>query len=180
MSLDDHVLNHLYKLLWDGEFICGCGDPDAAYELVWKVVKHFDDKDKHADAQIAAVGGDRIDAILGIGSRWVPFEPSLTDMLPDSGIRQIVVGAVDGLGLIEHGSSYYSSWLTKKGKWFLWAVESVGGIDGIDEKLDMVGFPQHGGDWKNPAPCTDECWKIPSPLAPISGAQSVDTLGRGE
>lgn len=163
---DENVLCHLYKVFWDGDFMCGCGNPEAAYELVWKVVKHFADKDAHADAQIEAAAPDtgsaidRVSTILGIGSRWVTFTPTLDEMFPDPGVRQIVVGAVDGLGLIDHGSSFYSSRPTEKGKWFLWAVESVGGIEGIDDKLDVVGFPQHGGDWT--ALCTDECWKVPT------------------
>ena len=171
------ILAHLHEIFWRDSFVCGCGDPDAAYDLVWLIVKWFEQKDAHDDAQIAAAIGedggpiDRVSAVLALGKagQWKPYEPSLDEILPHPGVRQIVIGAVGNLDLIDHGSSYYSSWLTEKGKWLLWAVEQIGGIEDLSEKWEHVGFPRH----ENDGPCTAKCWKIPCDDTPSSGGQTT-------
>lgn len=139
---------HLYKLLWDLPG-CGCGNPEDGWDLVWRVVKYFRDSKAHSDAQFA-----KHDNMFAALRDWADFPQKLEDILPDQGARQIIVGAIDAAGLIDHGSSFYSSWPTDKGKWFLWAVEQCGGMDTLEERMEMISYPHHGGE------CTKACWEI--------------------
>ncbi|MFF7881032.1 hypothetical protein ACH40F_07860 [Streptomyces sp. NPDC020794] len=132
------ILCHLYMVLHSDMPSCGCGDPETADRLVIGLLAVFADWDP-----------DRVQRVQElIGG---------TD-----GAQQIVLAALDQAGLTEHGGSLWGSWLTDRGKWVLWAVEQVGGVDGLGAKLDVVGFP-HEYDAKTKAmqPCTDGCWRVP-------------------
>jgi hypothetical protein len=126
----EEVLCHLYVIFYDdqqGLGLCGCGYPQAAYDLV---------RD-----------------LLGL----VPFyedgrstaAESLTGNIP--GAHHIVLGAMERAGLLEHGSSLNGAWLTEKGAWCLAAMRTA-----EFEELDEVGYP-HDGEactdacWKLPA-----------------------------
>jgi hypothetical protein len=83
------------------------------------------------------------------------------------GAQQIVLAAIDHAGLIDHGTSVWGSWLTERGKWVLWAVAQVGGVDGLGAKLDEVGFPhEYDPKTKTMQPCTDDCWRVPEGSMP--------------
>jgi len=134
----DNLLCHLYMVLHSDMPSCGCGDPGAADRLVINLLTVF--------ANQAPGRAQRVQELIG----------------GTDGAQQIVLAAIDHAGLIDHGTSVWSSWLTERGKWVLWAVEQVGGVDGLDAKLDEVGFP-HEYDPKTKAmqPCTDDCWRVP-------------------
>lgn len=53
----------------------------------------------------------------------------------DDGAAHILAGVLDDLGLVEHGGSWYSSWLTEQGKRVLATIEAIPG-DGIGEMYD--------------------------------------------
>jgi len=134
----EEILCHLYKVLHNDMPFCGCGDPGSADRLVIGLLAVF------ADRQPDRVR--RVEELIG-GSE---------------GAQQIVLAAIDHAGLIDHGSSVWGSWLTERGKWVLWAVDAVGGVDGLAEQLDESGFPH---EWDREAqamqPCTDDCWRVP-------------------
>ncbi|MCX5239807.1 hypothetical protein OG824_31860 [Streptomyces prunicolor] len=134
----EDLLSHLYRVLHSDMPSCGCGDPGAADRLVIGLLTVF-----------AGRGDGR--------SRRVGELIGGTD-----GAQQIVLASLDHAGLIDHGTSVWGSWLTERGKWVLWAVEQVGGVDGLDEKLDEVGFPHEwDSETKAMQPCTDDCWRVP-------------------
>jgi len=138
---DEEVLSHLY-LIYGGDLnLCGCGNPQAAWELIHRILTHF------AEPHFVS--------------------PKLDEWIGTPGAVHFVMSALDDV-LLEHGTSYWASWLTHKGKWALWAINSVG-LDGLDDKLDMTGFPHYedGGNGE----CTDECWRIPE----VPGPQSEGT-----
>lgn len=132
------LLCHLYLVLHNDMPSCGCGDPAAADRLVIDLLTVFADwaPDRH----------QRVEALIG----------------GTDGAQQIVLAAIDHAELTEHGSTVWGSWLTDRGKWVLWAVEQVGGVDGLNAKLDEAGYP-HEYDPKTKAmqPCTDDCWRVP-------------------
>jgi hypothetical protein len=132
------ILCHLYKVLHSDMPSCGCGDPEAADRLV-----------------------------IGLLAVFADWQPDRTQRVQEliggtDGTQQIVLATLDQAGLTEHGGSLWGSWLTDRGKWVLWAVEQVGGVDGLGAKLDVVGFP-HEYDPKTKAmqPCTEDCWRVP-------------------
>lgn len=134
----ENILCHLYKVLHSDMPSCGCGDPEAADRLVIGLLTVF------ADGQPDRA--QRVQELIG----------------GTDGAQQIVLASLDHAGLIDHGSSVWASWLTDRGKWVLWAVEQVGGADGLTCQLDEVGFPH---EWDREAqamqPCTDDCWRVP-------------------
>ncbi|MGW2520424.1 hypothetical protein ACWC09_26115 [Streptomyces sp. NPDC001617] len=138
----ENILCHLYKVLHSDMPSCGCGDPEAADRLVIGLLAVF------ADGQPGRA--QRVQELIG----------------GTDGAQQIVLASLDHAGLIDHGSSVWGSWLTDRGKWVRWAVDQVGGVDGLDEKLDEVGFPH---EWdpktKDMQPCTDDCWRVPQESA---------------
>jgi hypothetical protein len=114
----EHVLSHLYVIFYDnqqGLGLCGCGNPEAAYDLIRDLLS------------LAPFYED---------SRWKTAE-ALTGNIP--GAHHIVLGAMDRAGLIEHGSSQNGAWLTDKGTWCLAAMRTAEFDD-----LDQHGYPHDG------------------------------------
>jgi len=136
---EENLLCHLYKALRCDVPSCGCGDPEAAERLIVDILTEFSAPQPGRSERIAELIG---------GS---------------DGTKQIVLAAIDHAELIDHGTSIWSSWLTDRGKWVLWAVREAGGIDRLGASLDDVGFPH---EWDREAqemqPCTDECWRVPA------------------
>ncbi|MFJ5984336.1 hypothetical protein [Lentzea sp. NPDC092896] len=133
---DEHVLDHLYLLVYGKGFLgfCACNDPQAGIEVAHAILQIYAKKDwKHAEIE-AAIGGT-------------------------AGTHHLVMSALDRAGFADHGSSLWAAWPTPIGAWFLWAVDHLG-IDGLDDRLGLpnnVGFPDH-----DDADCTDACWAIPA------------------
>src|SRR5690348_17311914 len=96
---EDGLLCHLYKVLYDDIPNCGCNEPDAAFRLVHDIM---------------------LLAPLHSGT-WVKAR----ELIGSDGAFQIVLAAMTDAGLLEHGGSMGGSWLGKRGRWFLWAVEQV-------------------------------------------------------
>lgn len=141
-SEEQRLLCHLYQVLCADLPSCGCNDPQAAHKLVHDLVSL---------------------APFYENERWRKAE----QLVGSEGAFQIVISALNDAELLEHGGSMGGSWLGKRGRWFLWAVEQVGGIEGLVEKLDGVGYP-HGWDSEAKAlrPCEDSCWVVPDDWQP--------------
>lgn len=110
---------HLYKILADELPLCGCGNPEAGWALVYDLL------------------------------RLAPFyehHDEVISLLPTEGVYYLALGALDHVELIEHGSNISGSWLTPKGKWLLGSLDAAGGIAGLDRLFDEVGLPHGGGD----------------------------------
>jgi hypothetical protein len=73
---------------------------------------------------------------------------SISTLLPDDGVRYLVLGALDNAGLIEHGSVIDAAWLTRKGEWYWQALTRLDYDD-----VDGVGLPHDG------KACMDACLK---------------------
>lgn len=143
---EDHLLCHLYKALNEVPS-CGCGWPDEARQLVWDIL-----------GLMPSYGAEK--------------KQRLADLIGPEASQQIVLSAIEGAGLISHGTSITSSWLEPRGRWVLWAVEQVGGIDGLHTKLEDVGFPHEwDSELKDMQPCTDACWVMPDGWEPTEPAE---------
>ncbi|WP_069625316.1 hypothetical protein [Streptomyces niveus] len=126
---DEHTLEHLYVVFYDnaqGLGLCGCGNPEATYDLV---------RDLLGLAPLYEEG------------RWQTAE-ALTGNIP--GASHIVLGAMERAELIEHGSSLRGAWLTPKGEWCLAAMRAAEFGD-----FDQQGYPHNGerctdGCWRVP------------------------------
>ena len=98
-----------------------CGLPETSFELIRDVLTAFREKQS-------------IDALL-----------------PNDGARYIVLGMLERVGLIEHGSIVDASWLTRKGEWYWQAMTRLEYHD--IEGEDGVGLAHDG------KACMDACLK---------------------
>jgi hypothetical protein len=120
MSDRENLLCHLMVIFYDnthGLGLCGCGNPEAAYDLVRDLLS------------LAPFCED---------SHWKTAE-SLTGNIP--GAHHIVMGALQRAGLVDHGSILSGSWLTPKGEWVLAAMRTAE-FDEVDD--DGIGYPHDG------------------------------------
>lgn len=127
------ILDHLYVVFFSRPIeLCGCGDPEAAVKLLVDTLRLY-----AADGTIRST----VAAVLG----------------PNEGVQQVILSVLDAAELTEHGPSLWSGWLTAKGRWVLWAVDQLGGIDAVGDLCRAgIGYP-HDAD-----ACTEACWKIPA------------------
>jgi hypothetical protein len=109
-----HILEHAYQLFYSDLDLCGCGNPENAYELV---------RDLLALAPFYEDG------------RWRLAE----SLIGTPGACHMVLGMLEHAGLLDHGTSLRGAWLTDKGHWYLAALREVQFDD-----LDEVGFPHDG------------------------------------
>lgn len=140
----DDLLCHLYQVVYSDLGFCGCGWPDEGLAAVHELLTVFG-------------GGFGDDA-------WEDRQATIRRLLPTDAVRHLVLSMLDHAGLTEHGSSVLGSWLTPRGKWWLWAVEQVGGIDSLNAKFDGpgVGYPhEYDRETQTMQPCTDDCWRVP-------------------
>lgn len=84
--LDDR--RHLSRLFFRDLKLCGCGNPEDAYELVRKV--------------------------LDLAPLY-EHPQKARDLVGDSGAYHIVLSVLDSAGLMEHGGGIGGAWLTDKG-----------------------------------------------------------------
>ncbi len=78
---------------------CGCGQPEEAIALVKKLLTNMRDSFETKDHERAkALWSER------------------SDLIGDGPLGWILLYHLDHLGLLEHGSSCFGSWLTKKGE----------------------------------------------------------------
>jgi len=134
-EVDEDVLEHLYEVFFGDLGLCGCGSPDEGWKLIHAILTE-----------------------CGKPQWTVESRNALIDSIGPPGVVHLVMSLLDDV-LLEHGTSYWSSWLTDKGKWTLWAINTVG-LDNLEVKLDEVGYPHDGGD------CSAECYRIPAVEAP--------------
>lgn len=130
MSVDDcrNAQEHLYKLWADDLDLCGCGYPDDAWTLIHELLRLF-------------------------GTGEFGYRNRVDQLVGTRGAAHIVLGALEHAGLTEHGTDAYGAWLTGKGRWALWALNTHG-------HNDDVGYPHDGQD-----ECTDTCWTPPADAA---------------
>lgn len=144
----DDLLCHLYQVVHSDLGFCGCGWPDEGLAVVHELLTVFG-------------GGFEGDA-------WEKRQATIRRLLPTDAVRHLVLSMLDHAGLTEHGSSVLGSWLTPRGKWWLWAVEQVGGINSLHAGFDRpgVGYP-HIGPWDD-TECTEACWAVPAGSEPAT------------
>lgn len=111
------VLEHAYPLFYDDLSLCGCGTPEAAYELVRDILTLIADDERG----------------------WPPLVKTL---LGSPGAYHMVMSALDEAELTGHGSSIDGSWLTDKGRWYAAALRTIENWDA----LEGVGYPHDGTD----------------------------------
>lgn len=141
-SEQERIASHLYLIFTDHIPLCGCGDPQAGRELVHRILSlaPLYENERYKEAE----------GLCGTDAAF-----------------QIIMGLLSHADLLEHGSSLYGSWLTDRGRWLLWAVDQLGGIGALEDRLDGTGYPH---DWDRDKhamqECTDACWTIPAPPEP--------------
>jgi hypothetical protein len=110
-------LQHLNSLLFDrdGLRFCGCGNPDDAYALVRDLLSLAPFYDHRKEVQARIGGGP--------------------------GVEDMVLYALDGAGLTEHGTGIGGSWLIPKGRHYL-ALMRRYEYEDIDD--DETGLPHDG------------------------------------
>ncbi|MFE9855581.1 hypothetical protein [Streptomyces sp. NPDC005780] len=111
---NESTLEHLNLIVYVDLGLCGCGNPDDAYNLVRDLLA------------LCPLYEDQ---------RWHQAE-TLTG---GGAVHHIVMSTLDTAGLIEHGSTINGSWLTPKGAWFLNAARIVPFGD-----IDDAGLPHDG------------------------------------
>lgn len=121
-ALTEDELSHLYAWLQEGLPHCRCGSPDESDALVVGVLELIANDRPHGE--IAAFIG-------GPAATW-----------------QIVLGAIERAGLISHGTSCSTAWITERGDWVRQAYQRVADPD---EELDLAGVPHDGLD------CPTDC-----------------------
>uniref|UniRef100_A0AAU2K2E6 Uncharacterized protein n=1 Tax=Streptomyces sp. NBC_00049 TaxID=2903617 RepID=A0AAU2K2E6_9ACTN len=118
MSATEHVLDHVYKLLFEELRLCGCGNPEDAYGLVREVLAlapfHEDPEAVHT-------------------------------LIGHPGACHFILSALTNVDLIEHAGRIGGSWLTPKGEWFREAMRAVE-IDDLEREDANVGLPHDGGE----------------------------------
>lgn len=87
---------------------CGCGDPDAAMELLRDVLR------------------------LLKGHEW--YSEKMKALLPSEGLNYLVLYMLNNNGLTEHGTSVNCSWLTDKGEEILKDIEWCLANEGDNEE----------------------------------------------
>lgn len=88
--------DELDNLLFDG-FICGCGQPTAGIQRLLDLLRLHPLYEHQAELQ---------------------------QLLPDDGIRMLVLGQLDCADLTEHGATIEGAWLTEKGEAVKAALEA--------------------------------------------------------
>lgn len=104
-------LQHLNSLVYDrgGLRFCGCGNPDDAYALVRDLLALAPFFDHRTEVRERIGGGP--------------------------GVEMLVLYALDGAGLIEHGTGIGGSWLTAKGRHYLSLMRRYEWEDIEDEEV---------------------------------------------
>ena len=145
----DDDLEHLYQLISTDLKFCGCGDPEAVYNLVRDLLGLFD---KHTEELRKVKPG------LGTWSGAYDEAQKVSQQIIDrigggDGVYYAVLYWLDGSGLLEHGGSVGGSWLALKGKHYL-------GLMRLHDYRDMegpggmaYGFPHYDPDkpWDDPS-----------------------------
>ncbi|HEV7194902.1 MAG TPA: hypothetical protein VGN19_03090 [Pedococcus sp.] len=150
-AVDEDLLCHLTRVVYSDLGFCGCGWPTEGLTVVHEL--------------LAAFGADP----------WERRSEALLRLLPKDGVRHIVLSVLDHAGLMDHGSSVVGAWLTPRGRWWLYAVETVGGISGLSGRFDEpgIGYPHTGEAADAGQECTDACWVVPDGWEPAGAAVPV-------
>lgn len=132
---------HLHALFVDGIPGCGCGWPADAYNLVRDLLN--------------------LVPFYGAGTR-----KKVAELIGTRGAVHIILSAMQDAGLIDHGTSAMSSWITGKGKYARWLMARHEWDDapGADDGVCEAGFPPCH-DW-DAGRCPDACWVAPPGVLP--------------
>jgi hypothetical protein len=136
ISLTEDECDHLYVLFHGthGLRVCGCGAPDDAWKLVLDLLE--------ATAGCYDSGG-RFEGWVYEGQH--PYDR----LCGSSGAAHIICGALEETGLLQHGGSFYGSWITDDGRLYLDMMRRHD-YDDLDIG-NNVGFPHDGKG------CPDGC-----------------------
>jgi hypothetical protein len=96
------------------------------------------------------------DVLLAVESDWPERGDLFKQCMPSEGLQHFVLSCLDGWGLIDHGSSLTSGWLTEKGKGM---IALIGGApkEAIDELVeanfhtDGTSSLEYSEHWSNHA-----------------------------
>lgn len=123
-------ITHLYQVLSGDLQMCGCGRPWEAYALVSRILDWAADSTAEGAAPPTGLtaGGE--------------------------GASHIIMSALDGAGLMDHGTTMRYPWLTPKGRAVRVLLARVTDWQALDESLSNgnAGYPHY------PDRCTDACW----------------------
>ena len=107
--------------------VCGCGNPSLSYELIRKWLyyckRRHEISKRYSDMKTFKV--DLIGYYHELNSDPIlrEVESAINSDSDLEGAYAIINGILDKCGCTEHGSSWYGSWLTEKGKKLLEALE---------------------------------------------------------
>ena|SRR5690242_1445311 len=155
-------LQHIHRLLFQDLKFCGCGDPEAVYELVRDLLELF---------------GERTDYIRSLSpGEWATGGPRTCEQVREritnsEAAYYAILYWLDGADLLEHGGSVGASWLTEKGYHYLGLMRAHEYRDMEDEMGHsiIVGMPHHDPDkpWDDPSQgvCGPGCrhWEASTP-----------------
>lgn len=143
-DVDEVVMEHLCSVFYNDLNLCGCGNPDSAWRMVYDLLRltpYYKDSGYRK-------------AVWLIGSE---------------GAHHIVLSAMTHAELIEHGGGIGGSWITDKGRWFTAAIDYAGGPDVVHDLIEQVGVGlPHNGE-----PCSPACWTR-WPQVPVQSKAVVD------
>jgi hypothetical protein len=129
------IADHLYMVFTDWVPSCGCGYPDDAMRLIRDLLR------------VAESGApDR--------------EQQYEKLCGTTGALQIVLAALDKAELMSHATTITLSSATDRGRWVLWAIDQLGGIDRLPAAMDASGYPHYEPGAIEAPECTDACWTI--------------------
>lgn len=120
---DEAIAQHVYRLLVEELNFC-CGFPEDSVRPVRELLEAVDVD--HAEKSSA-----RVDAFTS-----------------DRAVTALLLYRFAAVGLTEHGSIITASWLTKRGRWYMHALDRVDWDD-----VEEAGAPHDGGA------CTEACLK---------------------
>jgi hypothetical protein len=121
----ENVLQHINGLFYMDLGLCGCGNPEEAFDLVRNLLN------------------------------LTPFyehREQITELIGTGASGHIILSALDKADLIEHGNTIHGSWLTNKGQWHRKAMATVDDWEQIDVGLPHNGKSCTDACWAQPIP----------------------------
>lgn len=147
---DDWERCHLHALFFNDDALglCGCGNPEDAYNLVRDLLDHMHER-----------------------GTWERFG----ELIGTTGAVHVVLSRLERTGLTEHGGVVHGSWLTGKGKYVRAMMHRHAWDDGSPDCVEGAGSPHWDGE--RCGECTGDCWTAPpGSLPPDPPGKSIEEL----